>query len=141
MASPAPALTNATSEHEVDRIRDIIFGPQMRDYDQRHRTLQDDLDRQQRALDRLNEVQTEHEASFSKKLQALRTELRAEDDGLRGELRQAVEKLTVDKVDRINLGDLLIELGTQIKRGQADDGLFAGLTKLVQAQEVGQAAP
>jgi hypothetical protein len=140
MASKEQTKGNTGADPEVDRIRDIIFGPQMRDYDQRFRVFQDDLDRLQRALDRLGEVQSEHEASFAKKLQALRAELRQDDDGLRAELRKAVEKLTDDKVDRINLGDLLIQLGTQLKRGNDDGDLLAGLSHLVSGQESGAGA-
>lgn len=139
MASQENAKADVANDQEVDRIRDIIFGPQMRDYDQRFRVVQDDLDRIQRALDRLGELQSEQEAGFTKKLQALRTELRQDDDSLRAELRQAVEKLTEDKVDRINLGDLLIQLGTQLKRTGSDGNLLAGLSQLVGAQDASPA--
>ncbi len=140
MSSKDQTRADGGADPEVDRIRDIIFGPQMRDYDQRFRVFQDDVDRLQRALDRLGEVQSEHEAGFTKKLQALRTELRQDDDSLRAELRQAVEKLTDDKVDRLNLGDLLIQLGTQLKRGDGDSNLLAGLSQLVGGQEPGAGA-
>jgi hypothetical protein len=139
MASQDNAKAEVANDQEVDRIRDIIFGPQMRDYDQRFRVVQDDLDRIQRAIDRLGEVQSEQETSFNKKLQAMRTELRQDDDSLRAELRQAVEKLTEDKVDRINLGDLLIQLGTQLKRSGSDSNLLAGLSQLVGAQDASPA--
>lgn len=135
MAKVPDVQSQVGPDQEVERIRDIIFGPQMRDYDHRFRTVQDDLDRLHRALERLGNVQTEQEESFGKKLQAARAELRQDDDALRAELRQAVEKLTVDKVDRVNLGDWLIELGTRLKQGSGDEGLLAGLAQLVQTRD------
>jgi len=137
MASQEPVKADAANDQEVDRIRDIIFGPQMRDYDQRFHNILDDIDRANRAIERLGEVQSEHEANFNKKVQALRTELRQEDDSLRAELRQAIDRLTTDKVDRVNLGDLLIQLGTQLKKTGGDGNLLAGLTQLVGTKEPG----
>lgn len=129
------------SPQEVDRIRDIIFGPQMRDYDQRFRTFQDDVERLQRGLDRLSETQAEQAAELGKKLQALRGEMRQEDDGLRAELRKAVDALSHDKVDRVQLGDLLIELGQQLKRGGAGASLLDSLSQLAQEPATPEAGP
>jgi hypothetical protein len=43
--------------------------------------------------------------------------MRRADDDLRDELRQATQTLTNDKVDRVALGELFIELGTHLKSG------------------------
>ena len=43
--------------------------------------------------------------------------MRRADDGLRDELRQTAQRLTNDKVDRVALGELFIELGTHLKTG------------------------
>ena len=102
------------SAQEVDRIRDIIFGPQIRDYEQRFQNTQRDLERLQQEIDRLTEQLAEQDSSHNKKLQALRREGRQADDSLRDELRQTAQKLTVDKVDRIALGELFVELGTHL---------------------------
>ena len=111
------ALSQAEPTHEIHRIRDIIFGPQMRDYEQRFQMIQRDFDRLQQEVDRLTEQLSEQGSSQSKKLQNLRGEMRQADDGLRNELRQTVQGLTSDKVDRVPLGELFIELGTQMKLG------------------------
>ena len=103
--------------HEIHRIRDIIFGSQMRDYEQRFQMVQRDLDRLQQEVDRLTDQLSEQGSSQSKKLQNLRGEMRQADDGLRNELRQTVQGLTSDKVDRVPLGELFIELGTHLKLG------------------------
>jgi hypothetical protein len=91
----ANAMSQVESAQEVDRIRDIIFGPQMRDYEQRFQIIQRDLDR----------------------LQNLRREMRQADEDLRDELRQTAQNLMTDKVDRVALGELFIELGTHLKTG------------------------
>jgi len=120
---------NATPEvgsvQEVDRIRDIIFGHQMRDYDQQFQIVRRDLERLQQELDRLAERLAEQDSSQARRLQELRQEMRRADDDLRDELRQATQTLTNDKVDRVALGELFIELGTHLKSG----GFLADLLK------------
>jgi chromosome segregation ATPase len=114
---------------EVDRIRDIIFGSQMRDYEQRFKNAQRDLDRLQQELDRLTEQLTEQDNNQGKKLQALRREMRQADDDLRDELRQTVNKLNSDKVDRVALGDLFTELGAHLKSGGSLADLLTSVTQ------------
>ena len=113
----ANAMPQAESAQEVDRIRDIIFGSQMRDYSQQFQAVQRDLERLQQEVDRLTEQLAEQDRGQGKKLQNLRREMRRADDGLRDELRQTAQKLTSDKVDRVALGELFIELGTHLKTG------------------------
>ena len=114
---------------EVDRIRDIIFGPQMRDYAQRFKTAQRDLDRLQQEIDRLTEQLADQDSSQGKKLQDQRREMRQADDDLRDELRQTAQKLTTDKVDRVALGELFIELGTHLKEGGSLADVLMGLVE------------
>jgi uncharacterized membrane-anchored protein YhcB (DUF1043 family) len=116
---------------EVERIRDIIFGPQMRDYTQKFQNVQRDLDRLQQELDDLSEQLVDQGSETGKKLQALRREMRKADDGLRDELRQTAEQLAGDKVDREVLGELFIELGNHLKTG----GSLADLLKSVVEKE------
>ena len=127
----AQAIASVEAAREVDRIRDIIFGPQMREYGQRFENVQRDLDRLQGEIDHLVEQLTDQAGDQSKKLQALRREMRQADDGLREELRQTAQTLMADKVDRVALGELFIELGTQLKAG----GSLADLLKIVEETE------
>ena len=60
---------------DVERIRDIIFGTQMRDYQQQFEELQRDLVRLQQDIDQLNEQLAEQDSGHNKKLQALRREV------------------------------------------------------------------
>lgn len=110
---------------EVERIRDIIFGSQMRTYEGNFQTIQRDLDRHLQEIERLNEKLMEQEKSQSQKLQALEREMRKADDNLRAELRESAQRLSEGKVERQMLGDLFIELGNQLK----SNGSFAGTLK------------
>jgi seryl-tRNA synthetase len=117
---------------EVERIRDIIFGAQMRDYDGRFETVQRDLDRLQGDIDRLSKRLSEQESSHNKQLGDLRQEMRQADDDLRDELRETAQRLTTDKVDRTVLGDLFIQLGKQVKADGSLTDLVAELEALEQ---------
>jgi predicted nucleic acid-binding Zn-ribbon protein len=119
----ASDAASAEAPREVDRIRDIIFGSQMRDYEQKFVAHHRDLERLQAELERLGQQLADLEADQAKKLQNLRQELRQADTDLRDELRQTAQRLTTDKMDRTVLGDMLIEMGNQLKSG----GAFADL--------------
>jgi len=121
----APAA--AESAQEMDRVRDIIFGPQMREYALQFQTVERDLERLQQEIDRLAEGLADQDSSQTKKLQNLRRETRQADDGLRDELRQTAQKLTNDKVDRAALGELFIELGTHLKTGGSLADVLKGM--------------
>jgi predicted nucleic acid-binding Zn-ribbon protein len=109
--------SQASSAREVEHIRDIIFGAQMRDYEQHFQSVHRDLERLQQELDRLTDQLADQDRNQSKSLQDLRREMRRADDDLRDELRQTAQKLTSDKVDRVALGELFIDLGTHLKSG------------------------
>jgi len=111
------AATQTETLQKVDRVRDIIFGHQMRDYEQRFQLVQRDLDRLQQELDRLNEHLTDHNADQVKQFQGFRRDMRQADDDLRTEVRHIAQRLTDEKVDRIALGELFIEVGSHLKTG------------------------
>lgn len=125
--SAVKATPQVEAPREVDRIRDIILGPQLREYEQRFQIIQRDLERLQQELDHLTEQLANQDSEQSKKLQALRRDMRQGDDDLRGELRQTAQKLTTDKVDRVTLGELFVELGTHLKMGGSLADLLKGL--------------
>ena len=115
------------SMQDVGRIREIIFGSQMRDYEQHFRLLQRDLEGLKSELDALREQSSAQDKELDKKLQALRDDMRQSDDDLRAEMREAVDRLTMDKVDRSTLGDLLIEMGNRLKQDSALGSLLETL--------------
>lgn len=129
-----PDAAQQEPPQELDRIRDIIFGTQMRDYQQQFQVIQRDLARLQKEIDRLTEELAEQDSSQSKKLQALRRETGKGDDELRSELRQTAQELTNDKVDRETLGELLIELGTRLKTSSSLSDLLRTVVETDQDQ-------
>lgn len=108
----------------VERIRDIIFGPKMRDYEQRFDALLRDLNRLQQDLDQLGEQLASKDAAQSKNMQAIRQEFRQAD----GELRNEV------KAEATRLSGLLAEQHTA-----HTNGLQASRQELLQADDVLQA--
>lgn len=112
------------SSREVERVREIIFGPQIRDYDQRFDSLRRDIERLQIELAQLLEQINDQDLEQNKRTQALRREARQADEDLRAELRQAVQKLSFEKVDRFALGDLFVELGRHLKTGGSISGML-----------------
>lgn len=119
------SVGNAANPKEVDRIRDIIFGGQMREYAQRFQMMQRDMERLQGEIDRLSEELADYNRDIDKKLQQVRRDSRQADDDLRDELRQTTDKLIDEKVDRVALSELFIEMGNQLRAG----GSFANVLK------------
>jgi hypothetical protein len=91
----AKAQTPAVPEspRDVDRVRDIIFGSQMRDYSLKFEAISRDLARLQQELDQINEQMTAQNTAQTKSQQMLRQELRQADNDLRGELKAEAEQL------------------------------------------------
>jgi hypothetical protein len=123
-AQVSPAAETA---EEVGRIRDILFGQQMRDYQQRFDALRRDLERQQGDLNRLRQQLADQDADQGKKLGTLREETRDADEALRSELRETAALLSDQKTDRFALAELFIQLGASLKNGSSIDGLLKSL--------------
>lgn len=124
---PTAAASPVESAQEVDRIRDIIFGSQMRDYEERFQIVQRDLERLQQEIDRLAERLADQDTAQGKKLEGLRRDMRQANDERRDELRQTAQRLTTEKVDRAILGELFVELGVHLKSGGTLADLLQGL--------------
>jgi chromosome segregation ATPase len=114
---------------DVERIRDILFGTQMRDYQQQFEALQRDVVRLQQELDRLNEQLAEQDNNQGKKLQDLRRDTRQAEDDLRRELRETAQRLAADKVETVDLGRLFLELGTRLTEGRSVGDLLRSLVE------------
>ncbi len=114
----------ALQGESVERIRDIIFGPKMRDYEQRFDALIRDLGRLQADLDNLTEQLTAKDAAQSKNLQALRQELRQADGELRNEMKAESARLT-GQMSEQNTSQTNALNATRQQLEQADDNLQA----------------
>jgi ElaB/YqjD/DUF883 family membrane-anchored ribosome-binding protein len=115
--SDQPAPTTERTPQELERIRDIILGPQMRLYEQRFQQVSADLERFQQLLGQLEDQLSETDRTNEKKLQTLRRELRQADEEIRQELRRTNDRLVDEKADRRMLGELFVTLGNQLKSG------------------------
>jgi ElaB/YqjD/DUF883 family membrane-anchored ribosome-binding protein len=115
--SDQTAPTTERTPQELERIRDIILGPQIRLYEQRFQQIGADLERFQQLLGQLEEQLSETDRTNEKKLQTLRRELRQSDEEIRQELRRTNDRLVDEKADRRMLGELFITLGNQLKSG------------------------
>ena len=125
--SEAESVKSATSPQDLERVREILFGGVIRDHDTRFATLQRDLERLQKALDRTNEELANRDSAQSKKLQEARQAFQTENDEMRAELRSSVERLSSAKVDKEQLGNLFIEMGNQIKGNGTMNTVLDGL--------------
>ncbi|MGQ9841847.1 MAG: hypothetical protein ACUVR4_15340 [Anaerolineae bacterium] len=110
----------------VERIRNIIFGPKMRDYEQRFEAVMRDIGRLQQELDRLNEQLTTRDAAQSRNLQALRQELRQADDELKAALKAETSRLTAQLAEQ-DAAHTTSEKNLRQELQQADSSLHAAL--------------
>lgn len=123
-----------SNPQDLERVREILFGKTLREYEQRFQTMRRDVDRLQSALDKAHERLAEQEREHNKRLQEVREELRLAASELRTELRELADRLAGEKVDKETLGDLFVELGAQIK----GDGLLSSvMEELLQIDQEG----
>lgn len=114
-------------QQDVNRIREIIFGAQMRAYEQRFQSQQRDLERLQQQLDQLAEQVEQRDSTQANKTRDLRNEMRQANDTLREELRAIADALTNDKVDRVALAEIFVQLASHLKDGGSLGELLQGL--------------
>jgi len=121
----------AASLGNVDKIRDILFGGQMRDYDKRLERLSTiaDLEHEIKGLkNELNNRITQLDDQFSKdlknlrqqthnKIQELALQMRQQNDSVVGLLNQEVALLQEEKVNRADLASFFNELAMRLQRG------------------------
>ncbi|NOX62222.1 MAG: DUF1917 domain-containing protein [Chloroflexi bacterium] len=100
--SQKPSISTTNALNELIVIRDILFGEQMRSYEERfaqHET-------------RMEEMQAE----FDKQLRRTQSEFERRLTELQETLTQRLDALAYEKAARHQLGDLLIQMGEAIKR-------------------------
>jgi len=112
-SAPRPKRSTA----EIERIRELVVGPQLRQSEQKLGSVQKDIERLQREIHQLGSQLNEQNMNLGERLQQLRQDLQESVGEVRDEVRQVSAGLEQDKVDRQMLGDLFIELGNHIKEG------------------------
>ncbi len=139
MASPAKSHSNNTPEvegHEganVDKIRDILFGSQMRDYDKRFGRLEDRLIKDAESLrDEMKKRFETLEAFVQKELESLGVRLKTE----KAERAEAVKELGVQHRDAAKAFDK--RLGSLDDQLTGDTAELRGYYTRVQANVAGE---
>lgn len=164
VTSASTTRSVTTSKEKIDRIRDIIFGAQIREYTQRFDTLSRELSRvgqevtrlttqmqeqerrlrneirqeSDRMLAQLQDQETAHQQQVHALEQRLTEQLQTLDQNhmmnaqqlatnlghveqlLRDELHTLSQQLHNAKVDRPALGDLLIQLGNNLRNTEPE---------------------
>ena len=179
-------VTQGASTEKLERIREIVFGAQMRDYNQRFENIQRDLARLQQEIQRLSEQMAEQgrqqskqmrdtddrlvaklqeqsrqftqqvteldnrqsaqlrdadqrlgdliadvdkrygqktsdlDSRFSQRTDDMQKLLHEIEQSIRTDLRENTETLGAAKVDRITLGDLLVQMGKSLREHEGD---------------------
>ncbi len=115
--------TSPTQADEIARVRDILFGSHMREYERRFRNIEDELQRQKERLDELWERVDALEAKVEQNHRHVLQELRKQVDQLYTRLQKRMDELEEITVAEEALGDLLIELGSRLKGGAVTESL------------------
>lgn len=98
----------ATALNDVFRIRDIIFGEQMSEYDHRF----NEVNAQLQSLQAQLEAQ---DAAAQERLQQTTADTQQQITDLQSMLIAKLDALDMKATARVDLGDMLIELGERIK--------------------------
>jgi DNA anti-recombination protein RmuC len=105
---------------ELDRIRDIIFGQQMQTYQGQFDRVAGQLALLGEQLDELRAVLSQEKVDRQSRSEELERTLSERLDQLAEELRssftQALDDLKDDKASRLDVGDILVEMGTRLKQ-------------------------
>lgn len=99
------------SSSKIEAIKNLIFGENIEQYDSEFTTLKKDLEKKKKILeDYIDEVRNE----LMQSIDSLSTDVNIRITDLEDSLNAKAEALTEQKVDRKELGKLLISLGEKI---------------------------
>lgn len=111
----------------IDQIRDLIFGEQIRDYDRHFKSLSKDIKSVKTSLDQsiaeLAERLSAEESDRKKEMDTLSKKIESVDSHLRKLLsrmetrcNEEFTRLDDDKTDRLEMANLLVELSLRLKK-------------------------
>lgn len=96
---------------KIDAIKDLIFGDNIAEYNHEFEAIKEDILKKKTALEELiASIQTE----LNQTIDNLSTDINIRITDLENNLDEKIENLNNKKVDRKQLGDLLIKLGSKI---------------------------
>ena len=99
------------SSSKIEAIKNLIFGENIEQYNSEFDTLKKDLEKKKKVLeDYIDEVRNE----LMQSIDSLSTDVNIRITDLEDALNAKTESLTEQKIDRKELGKLLIDLGEKI---------------------------
>ncbi|MFK7905194.1 MAG: hypothetical protein AB8B69_08720 [Chitinophagales bacterium] len=105
-------INNPTNtQPQIDAIRNIIFGQNMQDYDQKFSTLNDSLKQNRSEIDEKIEQTKNY---LLEEMRQMENRFNAQLQELNDRLTKESERLEDKKLNRKQLGELLIEIGNKI---------------------------
>ena len=106
-----PAVEQVDSVSKIEAIKNLIFGENMVQYDSEFETLKNDLQKKKEHLENyIDEVRNE----LMQSIDSLSTDVNIRITDLEDALNVKTDSLSEKKVDRDELGKLLITLGKKI---------------------------
>ena len=103
--------TNEVNNSKIEAIKDLIFGENITEYDNKFLAIKNDILKKKIALEQLIEsAQTD----LNEAIDNLSTDLNIRITNLEESLESKSNSLTEEKMDRKQLGSLLIKLGNKI---------------------------
>ncbi len=103
--------TNETNNSKIEAIKDLIFGENITEYDNKFIAIKNDLLKKKSTLEHLIEST---ETNLNVAIDNLSTDLNIRITSLEDNLEAKFHNLNKEKMDRKQLGDLLIKLGNKI---------------------------
>lgn len=102
--------STASAMNDVFRIRDIIFGEQMSEYENRFKAVDAQLQALQAQMEALD-------VAAQERLQQTTADIQRQIADLQASLTAKLEALDLKATARADLGDMLIEFGERLKEG------------------------
>jgi len=107
----APESNSLDSSSKIEAIKNLIFGENIEQYDSEFDKVRKEIEKKKTALENyIDEVRNE----LMQSIDSLSTDISIRMTDLEDSLQAKTEALTEDKVDRKELGKLLIGLGEKI---------------------------
>jgi len=92
----------------IDQIRDLIFGEQIQKYDKQFSEIAKD---NKKLNELIEEVSQQLKIELEQKISAVKKDVQK----IQSTLQKEIDELQSDKVDRLQMANLLIELGMRLK--------------------------
>jgi hypothetical protein len=128
-SQPSPSSgQDSASPDSLEKVRDILFGAQMRDNERRFAHLEEGLLKESADLreetgsrfDTLENFIKQEIAALSDRVKAEMDEIRRQHEDLSLTLSRETRQLSSDKLDRVALANLFTELAIQLKKDSND---------------------